>query len=175
MDSFIKVLIFMKYIFILIFSFLISCETYIDIEVPPIEQKPVLNCLFTESEAFKVRLSLSMDVNDTLETKIEGAELNLFANGEFIEQLADSSKGFYKSNHLALINTQYRIEANIIGFEILTASDSLHENIIPEVYYKKNGLTAYGDPYAVSNIVINDPIAENNFYEISIFIIIKNT
>ena len=151
-----------------IIAFLLSCETYIDIEVPPIEQKPVLNCLFTENEAFKVRLSLSMDVNDTSETKIEAAQISLFANGEFIEELADSGKGFYKSNHIAQMGTQYRIEANINGFKTLTASDSLPQMISPEnVYYKKNSIPdAYGNSYAEANISINDPANKNNYYEI---------
>jgi hypothetical protein len=162
-----KVLSLIGFIIILMFS----CETFIEIEVPPVEQKPVLNCLFAENKQFKVYLSLSMDVNDTTETKIEGASVNLFANGEFIEELADSGNGFYKSGHLAELNSEYRIEASINGFETLIASDALpDEIIIDSVFYEKDAvINAYeGKLYSVANIIFNDNVNIANYYEVAL-------
>ena len=156
-------------VFIIILMF--SCETLVEIEVPPIEQKPVLNCLFAENEQFKVYLSLSMSVNDTSETKIKGASVSLFANNEFIEELADSGKGFYKSSHFAELNREYRIEANINGFETLVASDALFEKIIIDsVFFKKDAVV---NPYEGElnpevNIIFNDNVNINNYYEIAL-------
>ena len=162
-----------KILVIIIFS---SCETFVDIEVPPVEQKPVLNCLFTYNKPFKVRLSMSMDVNDTSETKIEAAQISLFANGEFIEELADSGKGFYKSNYLAEVNTRYRIEANITGFETLIASDSLPEEVeINNIYIEDKAIVdVHGNSYPETTVTIKDPLNIKNYYEVYLYLQIKN-
>jgi len=156
---------------------LFSCETYIDIDVPPLEKKPVLNCLFTENQAFKVRLSLSADVKDTSETLIEGATVRLFANGNFMEQLADLGKGVYISDYKAQLATKYRIEADVVGFETIRATDSLPQMVTLEnVYYKKDAIVNpyYGDLYTEANINIIDPADEENYYEIALSAKYKN-
>lgn len=154
----------------LLLLFSISCETYIDIDVPPLEKKPVLNCLFTENQAFKLRLSLSADVKDTSETLIEGATVRLYANGDLVEQLADLGNGVYVSDYKAQLATKYRIEADVEGFETIRATDSLPQMVLPEnVYYKKNAIAGgYGNTYTEANITINDPGFTDNYYEISL-------
>ena len=156
--------------FILLFfaSIFYACENYIEIEVPPLEKKPVLNCLFTENKPFKLHLSMSTDIQDTNLVFIKGAKISLFADNILIEQLQELDSGYYISNYKAQKGVLYRVEADISGYPVLIASDSLPQEISPaQIYFQKNAIYDFGSSYAKAYITFYDP-AENNYYEVGL-------
>jgi hypothetical protein len=157
-----------KIIFISLISFFLACESYVEIDVPPIMQKPVLSCLFTENKPFKLRLAMSADMNDTALNFINNAVVSLYGNGVFIEQLQELDSGKYVSNCIAKRGVMYRIEAQIDGFLPLSASDSLPEQVFAQtIYYQKNAIYDFGNFYAQANIIFQDPPGDN-YYEVSL-------
>jgi len=162
---------------LLIIFTIISCETYVDIEVPPIPQKPVLNCLFTENETFRIELSLSGQVNDTSTTLINNAELLLYSNGVFIEKLQNKGKGLYLSSNKAQKGSMYTIKASIEGYQTIQASDSLPQMVpISDLYLKKKAIVnIYGGENPQVTFSIHDSLGIKNFYEIDLFEIYMTT
>jgi len=150
---------------------IVSCETYVDIEVQPIPQKPVLNCLFTENKAFKIKLSLSSQVNDTSTTLINNAQVLLYSNGVFIEKLQNKGKGLYLSLYKAQKGAMYTIKASIEGYQTIQASDSLPLMVpISDLYLKKKAIVnIYGGENPQVSFRMHDSLGVKNFYEIDLF------
>ncbi len=156
-------------LFFILLSGIFACETYVEIDVPPIKKKPVLTCLFTKNKPFKLRLTMSADVNDTSIVFIKNATVKLFADGKFIEHLQEQDSGFYLSSHLVEPKILYSVEADVDGFPIIKASDSLPELIKAEqVYFKLNAIYDYGNQFAKANILFSDPPG-NNYYELALY------
>ena len=160
----------------IIFFTIISCETFVDINVPPIAQKPVLNCLFTENKTFSITLGLSGQVNDTSATLINNAEMLLYGNDLFIEQLQNKGNGIYVSVSKAQKGVMYSIKASIEGYETIQVSDSLPQMVsISNLHIKKKAIIdIYGGKYDQVSFNIHDSSGVNNFYETDVFKIAEN-
>jgi len=101
------------YIF-LISLFLISCSEVIDIKVDEKDKKIVLNSIINPDSLIIVHLSKSigiLEIDKDIKL-IENAEVQLFENNNFIENLSYDKDGYYYSTIFPKINNTYTLKVS---------------------------------------------------------------
>ncbi len=105
---------------------LTSCIRVVDLEVEQIPHLLVVNCFFTEGEAFRVHVSRLASYPDLTERNIANAHVTISANGKSIGMLSYLEKGIY-SNPVILPEPGklYQLTVEAEGFPQASAQDSL--------------------------------------------------
>jgi hypothetical protein len=118
---------------------LMACITDTEIDLLPLERKPVVNCLFSPQKAFVAYLSYPQLPTDTTFTAIENAMVNISGSDGSHYNLLHRGKGLYTSDAaLPKSGIRYNINIEIPGFEDVSASD-----LIPESSSKFLSYTAH--------------------------------
>lgn len=111
----------------LFYSFIFSsCETVVELDVPEKEPGLVANCFFNPDSVFYVNVSKSQYVLDNAGiSKIKNATVSLFRESTWIEDLAFTSDGIYKSSQINRpeIGINYKISISAKGFTTIEAND----------------------------------------------------
>jgi len=118
------------YLFLLILAMLVhSCYKELDYEDLDFEPKIVLNGLIYQDSIIEVNVARTKSIieHSGILPFLDNAEVKLFENDVFIEDLSYDSLGNYRSTVTAKANTTYRLEAKTNEIETATASFSLQE------------------------------------------------
>ncbi len=158
------------YIIIILFSS--SCNKELEIDLPEPEAKLVVNSLLNPDSLFKIHVSKTTSVFDSIPLYVSDAEVKLFENNLFIEDLTYSDNGFFISEILKPLESKiYSVEIATEEFGLTSAKDT-----IPEKIFNLNcstsdfiGTDIYSGKYAELTINFSDNISKNNFYELFIF------
>jgi hypothetical protein len=112
--------------FATIFAFVLSCEKIIEIELPGLETKPIVNCLFSTNEPFKLHISLPKDPTDTIIYHVSNADVEIEGDDGTTIILEYTGEGLY-TNGTILPNSGvlYTLNVNLSGFEKVTATGSI--------------------------------------------------
>ena len=134
-----------KYIFISLFSFFCSCSdafnTVVEVDVPELDNQLVVNALFNDSTRFNMYIYESQGVLNQqgydFQTKND-ANVRLFANGEWLEDLQIEAFSFfnpiteqleniavYVSENRPQYHVEYEVEVSAVGFETISSQASL--------------------------------------------------
>jgi hypothetical protein len=98
-------------LFIMIFFALYSCEKTIPIDVEEQDPKIVVNCLFDNTSPLMVDLSRSAMIDDATGPVImPNADIKLFENGNFIDQLENMQVGEYYGSQTLKPGNTYRLD-----------------------------------------------------------------
>ncbi len=161
-----------------------ACREPIDISVPNEEKKIVLNGFLTADSSVRIHLSKSIGILETNKQIefLKNANVQLYENGNFIEQLQYDTNGYYVGNTLPQINGNYKITANASPLNPVDAETKIlpapapfefqvHPKIEERVQTWYNEET--GQPFDTTikhlgelevELSINDPANENNIY-----------
>jgi len=165
-------------LFVLSLLTLNSCETIIDIEMPPYTSELVANCFFTPDSAFKVHVSHSLGVLDEGNLNgIENAKVEILENGQVMDILTHTGNGFYRTKivYPSPGNT-YSLKVEVSGYESIIASDIIPAPVsIVSVAMKDSVFTGQyaGEEeitYAELSIKFNDPQGEENYYAVDLYL-----
>ena len=165
-------------LFVLSLLTLNSCETIIDIEMPPYTSELVANCFFTPDSAFKVHVSHSLGVLDEGNlNEIENANVEILENGQVMDILTHTGNGFYRTKivYPSPGNT-YSLKVEVSGYESIIASDIIPAPVsIVSVTIKDSVfIGAYAGEeeivYAEASIKFNDPQGEENYYAVEMYV-----
>lgn len=117
----------LRYILIIVLLVNVSCQKELEIEIPAIEPRLVVNCFFSPDSLFKVRVGKLLSVNDSISHFfIDNAECEIFENGTFAEKLQYSENGFYNSQTLkAKSGFIYTIKVKHPNFTEVSATDTV--------------------------------------------------
>lgn len=127
-----------KYILGLLFILTIvlsSCEKDINIPIPEASPVIVVNGVFRVGKPLGVSISKSQPIKDVSRIKtISNAKVQLFEDGNLIEELALSQNGFYIGQKQTQAEKRYSIEVSAPGLTAVTAENQLSvPTIIDEV------------------------------------------
>ena len=161
----------MKKLLTLSFLFILqNCTKVIEIDIPQDNPRQVLNCLFTENKPFKVRLTKSVGMLDDFSTPIDNATVVLYENNIAVETL-NYANSYYTSQLTAQPNKNYKISSSATGFEQINAQNTIpappiitNVSLIEEAYFD----TTLEGFFGQLNIIIEDDIVQNNYYELEI-------
>ena len=91
-----------------------ACEDVIELDLPDAEPLLVVNGRITDSDSTGVTLTTSAPYFSNQATpRVSGAVIRLFENGVEIDQLAEDSAGYYRSDQTGIAGRTYHITVEI--------------------------------------------------------------
>lgn len=158
--------------FFVLFS-LFSCSEKIELDIPDSEPQIVVFSLMKPDSLINVRLSMTLPMLSIEPFAIvTNAEVQLLANGIFIENLQLIGDSIYKSSIPAQAEVNYEIYIDVPGFEQIHASATIPElvNITtgiiePDVNYNHQ-MAHYESEVEIS---FYDPPNIDNYYQVSFY------
>lgn len=179
-----------KYFLIFIFSsILFGCSEPIPIDVEETEKKIVVNSIITPDSLIKVNLTKSigiLEVDNNVKF-IENAEIKLFEDDVFIENLTFDTLGYYYSSIYPKVNKTYKITATNNELEDVESFTVIPENVvISDIIYDLNyysyvtewwdevnqvlfDTTIYTLESLTANITFKDTPGVNNYYMLAFY------
>ncbi len=163
--------------FVIFFTIFASCRKKLDIDIPDTEKHIVLNGIINPDSIIKVRVTQSKSVlDDSKIQNLENADVKLFKNDEFAENLQYSDSGFFYSVLKPEINSNYKITVDYENLKSVNAGISLYT---PPVIKKVDTILQteiydYGDGYADTTYMIHfelqfdDPATSSDYYFLSV-------
>ncbi len=96
----------------MLFNFIdYSCIKQVEIDLPTIETKPVVNCLFSVGNTFKVQISKLTPIEGIYENQIiEDAKCELYCNDKYVENLVFSNGFYYSINTVVEYGKKYTLK-----------------------------------------------------------------
>lgn len=166
----------MKYsiFYIIIFLISVSCTKIIEVKLPEIEGKLVVNCLFTEGEFFKVYVGKSIAYLDSYEENIvNNASVEIFSDGTSVGYLPYNQDGFYyDTNIVGSTGITYSIIIEAEGFEKVSAQDRIPEKpvISKKQFIRDAYIDGEGDSFTEIILGIEDTPDLKNYYDITCYV-----
>ena len=157
-----------KYLTLLIlFSFIIlySCEKIIDINISDKDKKIVINSIISTDSLVKVNVSKSLNIlDDQNAIFLNDAVVNLYEDGNFIEQLPLDSNGTYKSkNFYPLVNKKYKIEVSCNGLTSVSAENKIPQKV-PIISIDTVSVQTDINNAIEFTMKFTDPVNDTNYY-----------
>lgn len=101
---------------------LASCRKQVPgYEYPDFDPEPTMNAVLINGEPIQVYLSMAQRLDSVHSTPCSDAEVLLYKDGEFVEQLAHHGEGRYKGSTVAETLHEYRCKVVIPGYDTLYA------------------------------------------------------
>ncbi len=156
---------------------LFSCEKKLDIDIPDSEKHIVLNGIITNDSLIYVNVTKSKSVLSNEKVKmLDDANVKLFGNDLFIENLTNIGNGVFISSITPEIGVKYKVTADYLNLQSVKSEITLKnpEKIISidTILEIKSYLAEYGDDFTDYSmkfkIKIKDNVNENNYYFISL-------
>jgi hypothetical protein len=119
---------------------LTSCIKVVDMEVEQIPHLLVVNCFFTEGEAFRVHVSRLAPYTDLNDRNIPNAHVTISTGENYSKTLAYMANGIYSNpSVLPEPGKVYQVTVDVEGYLKATAQDSLPRSVpIDSVTYSVN-------------------------------------
>ena len=157
---------------LILFFFLYSCETVVNVDLPEHESKLVANSFINPDSLMSIHISNSLSILDNGNLKnIENAIVEVYENNNLVETLQHSSNGNYTSvNKYPAVGNTYQISASANGYDNITTSTIIPAPIAINSFNMKDSvfMDNYGSTQASLNITFNDP-HNRNYYLLEIF------
>lgn len=145
-----------------------SCHTLVEDEFPDFAQTPVLNGLLQADSTFRVQVSLTANLTDSLPVVVNNARVIIETPGEAPDTLVYTEKGWYVSPRIVKAGAEYSCKVEIPGFPVIRAHTNVPEptasgeTIYTRMAYKDE---EGSDISSVAFKIANDP-AKNCFWEV---------
>ncbi len=158
-------------------AFLFSCQKKLDIDIPDSEKHIVLNGIITTDSLIYVNVTKSKSVLSNEDVKmLDDANVKLFGNDLFIENLTNIGNGVFMSSLTPEIGVKYEVTADYENLQSVNSEITLKnpEKIISIDTILEINSYNYEDGYDYTDyrmkfkIKIKDKIDENNYYFISL-------
>ena len=170
-----------QFILISVFAFT-ACETTEKIDDFPLRPSQlVVNCFFTEGGVWEFQVSKSLSVLDNAPIKlIENATIKLFKDSELVQTISepDADSWYRYADNLPETGHVYSIEVSAPDFNVLRANE-ITPNAVPvsnvsavirdSFFYESKYGHFGGNVEGSFNILISDPVENENYYQLSIY------
>lgn len=149
---------------------LLSCESYAELDLPPHDSKPVVQCYPTFGKELKmsVRPSYSIQTYNNNLNDIIRTQIFLWANNQVVDTL-QLQNGLYRSTYVPLTGDvlQIRFTHNTLDFQSRTIVPQ--PVVIDSARFSHNTFfNNYGDTFSEFFVYFNDISTEENYYEVLI-------
>lgn len=163
-----QVMYYKKWLILVFLISFFSCKKEIEIDIPDIDNKPVVNCLFSAGEPFVVELSFPKKQTDTINHYINDAIVSISQKGLQKKVLPHIGKGKYKTDILVPEpGIEYYLEVKVPGFNTVIAKNHIPVtqttllSIITESGYRIEPVTGSGEDARIPVHNINANIFED--------------
>ncbi len=158
-----------KTLFYIVLLFILGCDEPIFIEDLNIPKKFVLNAVNQPDSTWKMHLSLSSDLTDSMGINYTQALPVLKTpSGDILGEFSHDSIGYYTLNGLTPNEgSSYKIHVESTDFEAIEAECYIPLNPIPTSAIIEKGIYL-NDSVFIVDLTINDRAEEENFYLINI-------
>jgi hypothetical protein len=177
-----------KYIILAIITFftLQACEKKLDIDLPENEKKIVLNGIINPDSLIRVNVSRSQNILDKDEDiqYLINADVQLFINDEYAEDLIYSDRGYYESSIIPQTENIYEITVAYPSLNSISAKTKLISavpilNVDTTVIQEQNDdryseFPVYNGYEIHYKIDIKDNADERNYYFLSLYSIVPS-
>lgn len=143
---------------------LISCYKDVPIKLEDYEHKIVVNGVFFNDTLIKINLSKTVDYGystDSTLPAIKNAKVDLYKDGEFVEQMTHLVDGFYQASIVAEAGHNYEVIVEAedkIAKGTVVVPEKIETNGVKFIRYDEN---QYGNIVELNFI---DPNDEKNYY-----------
>lgn len=150
---------------------IISCDMVVDVDLPDVPEKLVVNCLFATGEPLKVYVNHTVDIlyNSDSTSIVENAVVRLYGDDTLLGTIPNQGQGVYMNETLIpLPGVWYRIVVSAPGYDDVwaedtapepTAIDSIDFDIL--TYFDSEGIE-----YHRTGILFSDDPYSENHYEV---------
>ena len=150
-----------------VLSILFSCTKQIDFTADQIQEKIVVNSLFTEDSLWNAHISHSRSVLDNSPHNfLDNATVSVFdESNNLVTTLNHVSDGFYQSSSATPIaNETYRLEVDAPGYNSVTATNSIPTEVPIINVDTISTEDSEGNPVLQVTMNFTDPAGVSNYY-----------
>ncbi len=103
-----------------------ACEKKLDIDIPEGQKHLVVNGIINPDSLIQIRLSKSQNVLDNNDIEfLSTADVKLFKDDEFVENLIHTDTGMYLSSVFPDLNSEYKLTVDYSGLNPVSAVNTL--------------------------------------------------
>ena len=163
-----------QFIFLILLAILnlFSCSTKIELDIPEAPPQIVVNSLITNDSLITVNVCKTVAMLNQGTNCVTNAEIELWVNDNFIENLQQKEDGIYESETTAQIGVNYQIYVDVPNFDRMISSAIIPAPInITQATYIANSYYDQGQVSLASEVKISfyDPPEITNYYQISFY------
>ena len=111
-----------------------SCTKEVDLDIPELPQKVVVNSLFCPDSVMQIHVSLTAGITEPKINNVDNATVKLFENDVLIKTIVSQQNGFYNSMYMPKVGKEYRVEVVVPGFDVVWAESSIPKNAIVDSF-----------------------------------------
>ncbi len=144
----------------------VSCIREVEMDTDQIPKQLVVNCFFTEGQAFMVDVSRLAAYPDTTDRAQTNVTVKIFADGNLLGQLPHTGNGLYSNKNIVPQRGKaYSVEVSVPGYPTATATDSLPAKVpIRGIELRRNaGVYDDGLTYDEIAVAFKDTIGANYY------------
>jgi hypothetical protein len=120
---------------IVLFTFL-SCHSLVEDEFPDTKRIPVINGYLEQGKTFKVHVTFSTKVSDSIPPPVENAQVIIESTTKTPDTLKHTENGYYVSSRIVQIGETYTCKVHIAGYPTLLAQTTVPEQTeVDSVYF----------------------------------------
>jgi hypothetical protein len=151
---------------LLLVIFTVSCEKYIDMEIPDRGRKIVANCFYSDTGQVTVALYMSRFILDNSPSDmLSGAQIVFYENGIFLDTLSETQTGIYSSSSI-LLTPGANHTIRILKGENEVYAQSYMPQPIPFIIADTSRIKTEYNEMLRFRIRISDPLQTDNYYMI---------
>lgn len=149
----------------------IITETYHDFNA-----LPVVNAYLIDGQVLNVNVSMSDTLDDNQLTFLDNAKIELYVNGDYIEDLYYVENGEYKSTTVIKSPNQYMCKVIVPDFDTILCEQKVPErpNLVDITHINIAGKDEEGASFPAIEISFKNNTAQNLYYQVVINYITKN-
>lgn len=153
---------------LLICASLASCHSLVEDEFDDYKQIPVMNGLLQADSTFKVQISLTANLTDSMPDYVSNAQVIVENNMDTPDTLIYTEKGWYISSRKVKAGATYRCEATIPDYPILSAQTTIPLYSEPSsiVFTDLAGRGEEAEKISSVEFTIVNDITKNLFWEV---------
>lgn len=156
-----------------------SCSKEIEIDIDEPDPTLVAFSVLSENQKIQIRFSELIPILDDYDYSeyLEGILVILYENSVAIDTLLPDSSGVYRSQISAEFGKQYFFTAYLDGYPEISSSTILptKPDVVDSYLVDSALVTTEGEHKAMFKIIIDDPVYEVNYYEISLLKVVDDT
>lgn len=157
-----------KLITIIVFLFTLSaCRELVQDEFPDFMPVPTINSILVAGNTLKVHVSLAGKIEEKQLDYVQNAEVQLYVNELYIENLVHQEKGIYSSQTLVEPLNTYQCQLIIPGYDTITCSNTIPapSELSGIVHINNAGKNEEGTTYPAIQFTFSNNSQKEQYYE----------
>lgn len=116
-------------LYLILLIILGACTKEIELDFGPTENQIVVNCLFSENNPWKIYLTCTKSINDTIDKVVDNAQVRIFTNEKDFIELQYAGDGIYQSEEYPVKGLDYELRIEAPGYETVSSTNSIPNDI----------------------------------------------